>query len=123
MVVEARALRTGTAWNRFATEQSKYAIFVWLIAGGIHQAYVGRFFSWPTALLFLPGIFVVSFAAVPVSFINLARLRYLEDVRSGRRSGNAIALLFWTVWALFDLAFPALFAILMLRLIQGLTLI
>ncbi len=51
---------TQSQYNRLSSLYSSALIFVWLLAGCIYAAWTGLLFSWETALLFMPGTFVVS---------------------------------------------------------------
>ena len=52
--------QTQSQYDRLSSLYSSALIFVWLLAGCVYGAWTGSLFSWETALLFMPGIFVVS---------------------------------------------------------------
>src|ERR671915_365498 len=74
-------------YEQQATNQSKNAIFVWLIVGIIWIAFDNAFslISIIGFLLFLPGIFVASFASMPLFLLkNKIVLNKIEKKQEGQ---------------------------------------
>ena len=109
----------GPDWDNFATEESKKGMTLWVLGGLVYQWYVGHLLSWPTLLLLFPGIFVASLAAIPTALLNRMKVRQLSAMKAGARPRSTLILLAWTIWYVFDLAYPMLLAIIALRLMQG----
>ncbi len=109
----------GRSWDAFATSESKNAIFLWLLAGWIYNFVVGRLLSLSSLLLFIPGIFLASFAAIPGALLNATKLRRLTEMKQGIRPRSVLELFVWTVWAVVDLAYVPILAILFARLINA----
>lgn len=64
-----------------ATQYSKNAIFIWCVSGVIYFVVAEQKFSlWILALLFMPGIFIASFAAIPVLLLDLWAKRIAAQV-------------------------------------------
>ena len=93
-------------WDTWAGAQAKRAIALWLVGGLAYQAYTGRLVSWPTLLLFFPGIFIVSAIALPAALLNRLKVQHLTQMRAGQRQRRPVAVLAWSVWYLIDLAYP-----------------
>lgn len=111
---------TESAWDRFATEQSKGSIGLWLLGGVAYNVYAGEFISLSTLLLIFPGIFLASLAVIPASLINLAKVRILSSMRHRRHNLSDVAVLtLWTAWWLIDLAYPVVLAVFYLYLLHG----
>ena len=71
------------AYDAAASQYSKNAIFLWCISGVIYSWLSSdhRLVSLVTVLLFFPGIFIASFAAIPFFFASMklkARIRLVQ---------------------------------------------
>lgn len=72
-------------YKQQATEQSKGAIFCWLLVGYLWIIFDSQvaLWSWVSLLLFMPGIFIASFVSVPVFLIkNKVALKVIEENKS-----------------------------------------
>jgi hypothetical protein len=97
MISTLQAILKTEGWQHFAASEAKGAISLWLIAGGIYQLWNGRFLSLPTILLFLPGIFVASFAQIVPAMINALKIVRVKEIKAGMRRANPLELLLWGV--------------------------
>lgn len=104
------------AWDRYATAESKNAIFVWILAGVVYQIWwAGRLVSVSTFLLFMPGIFIASFAAFPIAIVKAIKTRRLLEMKHRLRRPNPIELLGWTIWWVIEQGFVAALAVLLMK--------
>lgn len=107
----------GRGWDAFATDESKNAIFLWLLAGWIYNFVEGHVFSLSSGLLFMPGIFLASLAAIPGALLNATKLRRVTEMKYGR--GNVFELFGWTIWSVVGFVYVPILAILFARLINA----
>ena len=107
----------GRGWDAFATSESKNAMFRWLLAGWMYNWWVGHWLSLSSLLLFIPGIFLASLAAIPGALVTAMKIRRVTEMKYGQ--GNVFELLGWTVWTVVNLAYVPILAILFARLINA----
>ena len=88
-------------YDRVASLYSRALSLVWLLTGCIYAAWTGSLVSWETALLFMPGIFVVSIliggGTTIVSNVVLCMLGY----------GNPEDILGIAMWIGFPIPIPS----------------
>lgn len=119
-------------YDKSASEYSKGVIFAWLVTGVIYSAIAGTLMSWSTVLLFLPGIFVISFASIPFFLLKVKKFKTITAMNerdgvamlmTGRRN-NALkdvpTLLFFTITSVLGFLFPIVAAIVFVRVMNGL---
>jgi len=79
-------------WEAFATDESKTAMVLWMAGGLAYQWWAGHLVSLSTVLLFFPGIFVASLAAIPTALVNRLKVDQLSAMKQGRRPHSTILL-------------------------------
>lgn len=109
----------GRSWDTFATREAKSAIALWLLAGGINNIVAGQLLSLSSVLLFIPGIFLASFAAIPGALMNAMKIRRVTEMKQGIRRRDVLELVGWTVWSVVGLVYVPILAILFARLINS----
>lgn len=106
-------------WDAFATMESKSAITLWLLAGWAYNLFGGHLLSLSSLLLFVPGIFLASFAAIPSALLNEKKIRNLTEMKLGVRTQSVFELLGWTVWYVVGLVYVPILAILFVRFVNA----
>lgn len=106
-------------WNAFATDESANAIILWLLAGSIYNFVAGHLLSISSLLLFVPGIFLASLAAIPGALLNAIKVQRLTRIKLGIRLRNVFERFGWTVWYVVYLVYVPILAILFARLINS----
>lgn len=119
-------------YDKSASEYSKGVIFTWLVAGVIYSLIAGTFMSWSTVLLFMPGIFVISFASIPFFLLKVKKFKTITAMNerdgamlmlTGKRSNqlkDTPTLLFYTITSVVGFLFPIVAAIVFIRVMNGL---
>ena len=103
-------------YNKMASQHSKTNIFLWAIAGIIYNLITGNILSISTIVLFLHGIFVISFLSIATFFVNTRKISILSSIRGKPSTINFIILFTFTLWYVIDLAFPVVLSILTIKL-------
>lgn len=119
-------------YDKSASEYSKGVIFTWLVAGVIYSLIAGTFVSWSTVLLFIPGIFVISFASIPFFLLKVKKFKTITAMNerdgamllmTGKRSKqlkDVPTLIFFTLTSVVGFLFPIVAAIVFIRVMNGL---
>ncbi len=119
-------------YNMSATSYSKSVIFWWLTAGLIYSIITGTFVSLSTVLLFLPGIFVISFASIPFFLLKLRKIKSIHAMNDrdgalmmlGQEKPGALhdvpKLVFFTITSAAGFLFPIVAAIVFIRIMHQL---
>jgi hypothetical protein len=103
---------TQEEYNKESSAHIKANILMWLIGGIIFSIYSNKLISFPTLLLFIPGIFIISLASIPTFYVEIKKRQILA------KTNNLFVLLFFTVWYLIDLAYPIILSIIYISLIN-----
>jgi hypothetical protein len=115
MISTLRAILRTEGWQAFAASEAKRAIVFWLLTGVIYQWWNARLLSLPTIVLFVPGIFVASFAQIIPAMVNAVKTVRLTEMRAERVRPALLEALWWIVWWLFDWVFIPTLAVLSIR--------
>lgn len=119
-------------YDQSASEYSKGVIFTWLAAGVIYSIISGTTFELSTALLFLPGIFVISFASIPffllkvkkhkaINFMNERDTIFIMATGEKEKSIKDVPkLIFFTITSIVGFLFPVIAAIVFIRVMNQL---
>lgn len=119
-------------YDKSAAEYSKGVIFTWLVAGVIYSLIAGTFISLSTVLLFLPGIFVISFASIPFFLLKVKKHKSIQSMNerdgamlmlTGERTSpvkDVPKLIFYTVTSIIGFLFPIIAAIVFIRVMNQL---
>ena len=110
---------TALAWDNFATRESKSKIMLRLLASWIYNLVEGVLFSLSSLLLFVPGIFIASLAAIPAALINGLKIRRLSEMKERTRQPSVLKLAGWSVWSFIDFIYVPILAILFVRLVNS----
>lgn len=119
-------------YHQSASEYSKGVIFTWLATGVVYSIVSGTFFELSTILLFLPGVFVISFASIPFFFLRVKKnkaINFMNErdtifiMATGEKeksSKDVPKLIFFTITSIVDFLFPAIAAIVFIRVMNQL---
>lgn len=99
-------------YEKLASSHSKANIILWLIGGIIYNIYHSNFVSISSALLVLPGIFLISFASIPTFWMNLKKDQIV------RNTNNYAVLALFTIWVLIDLIYPVFLSVGFILLVE-----
>ena len=75
-------------YRQRASAAGKASILLWLVGGLTYNTYFRHLISISSLLLVVPGIFVVSLAALPVLWVDLLKDRILLRQRARRLQGQ-----------------------------------
>lgn len=119
-------------YDQSASDYSKGVIFTWLVAGVIYSVISGTFFELSTVLLFLPGIFIISFASIPFFLLKVKKYKAINLMNerdtifimaTGEKEKSAKdvpKLIFFTITSIIGFLFPAIAAIIFIRIMNQL---
>jgi hypothetical protein len=99
-------------YDKEASAHSKANIFMWLIGGVIFCIFTNRLISFPALLLFIPGIFIISFASIPTFYIEIKKRQIVA------KTNNIFLLLAFSIWYLVDLVYPIALSIIYILLLE-----
>lgn len=100
------------SYNKMVHSHSKANIFLWIIGGVVYSLINNSLFSLATILLFIPGIFILSFASIPTFWIDLKKKQMVS------KTNNILVLVVFTVWAVIDLVYPIILSILFIKVVN-----
>lgn len=99
-------------YNKESSAHSKANIFLWLMGGIIFCIFTNRLISFPALFLFIPGIFIISFASIPTFYIEIKKRQIVS------KTSNVFLLLIFSIWYLIDLAYPIVLSIIYVLLLE-----
>lgn len=101
-------------YDNRASQHSKADIFLWLIGGYLFIFFSESSYSVATMiLLFMPGVFVASFASMLTFYVEVKKGEILP------KTDNFFILLFFTLWAVIDFLYPVLLSICYVFLVEN----
>ncbi len=119
-------------YNISATEYSKSVIFTWLATGFIYSIITGTLISLSTLLIFMPGIFIISFASIPFFILKIKKHKSITAMNDrdgalmilGKEKPNPLkdvpTLIFYTITSILGFVFPVIAAIVFIRVMHQL---
>jgi hypothetical protein len=111
-------------YRQRASAAGKASILLWLVSGLLYNTYYRHLISISSLLLVVPGIFVVSLAALPVLWVDLLKDRILlrqraRRLQGQRRAADWVVLAVATPWWFISQLWPVGLAVLAARLLNG----
>ena len=105
-----------------AEVHSKRNMSRWIVGGLIYILLTGTLLSLPSILLFLPGIFIASIAAIPTYMVDLIKNRRVVAVREQGQMGLSgfLEMSCWTIWRVVEFGYPICLAIGFVELVRSL---